>query len=347
MNTVALRFVALDPELEGKLRAAAVTALPAVEFSVAGSISEALAKADLPAETQILLLAARDPADVLQARAVMDSHGLPRWWVIVVGTGELVEPGFTWLSAENEKSQMVDVFRGAVPLSALARENARLQGDLLAISTRVNHDLRTPLSPIYTSCEILKLTLGESASSAVPLIQSILSSVDEITGLLDRVSFVVKATLQPKPKTDVEMGEIVFGALQRVESRVLRSKTTVIQAHHWPKVSGVGSWLEAMWWNLVVNAVQHAGPAPRVELGWNEANGDFRFWVLDNGKGVAAERRGKLFQPFNRLHQTNAARGLGLSIVQRLGELQGGKCGYETAAEGGARFYFTLPRKEF
>ena len=43
------------------------------------------------------------------------------------------------------------------------------------------------------------------------------------------------------------------------------------------------------------------------------------------------------------LHEPDAAHGLGLSIVQRLMELQGGHCGYEPRLEGGSRFYFTLP----
>jgi len=49
-----------------------------------------------------------------------------------------------------------------------------------------------------------------------------------------------------------------------------------------------------------------------------------------------------LFRPFDQLHLLRAP-GLGLSIVQRLVSLQGGRCGYERLNDGSNRFYFTLP----
>jgi signal transduction histidine kinase len=106
-------------------------------------------------------------------------------------------------------------------------------------------------------------------------------------------------------------------------------------------VNGVFPWLEVVWWNLLANALQFG--KDRIELGWQKENGELRFWICDNGAGVPMEKRDKLFQPFHTLHEPDAAHGLGLSIVQRLMELQGGRCRYEPRAEGGSRFYFTLP----
>jgi signal transduction histidine kinase len=71
---------------------------------------------------------------------------------------------------------------------------------------------------------------------------------------------------------------------------------------------------------------------------------EYRFWVRDDGPGIAEEKRPLLFQPFHRLHQRSSAHGLGLSIAQRLVDLQGGRCGYDPAPGGGSTFYFTLPR---
>jgi signal transduction histidine kinase len=52
-----------------------------------------------------------------------------------------------------------------------------------------------------------------------------------------------------------------------------------------------------------------------------------------------------LFTPFHRLAEAGSMRGFGLSVVQRLTELLGGKYGYEPREGGGARFYFTLPKR--
>ena len=81
----------------------------------------------------------------------------------------------------------------------------------------------------------------------------------------------------------------------------------------------------------------------RIEIGWDQQGEMYRFWVRDNGVGVPSEKRHQLFHPFNRLHETNAARGLGLPIIERMVRLQGGLCGYESLPGGGSCFFFTLP----
>ncbi|RYD26733.1 MAG: ATP-binding protein, partial [Verrucomicrobiaceae bacterium] len=89
----------------------------------------------------------------------------------------------------------------------------------------------------------------------------------------------------------------------------------------------------------------HGGASPVIELDWipePEAK-SHRFRVRDHGPGVAPSAQGALFHPFYLLHDPNAPRGFGLSIVRTLVEMQGGHCGYSPRPEGGAEFYFTLP----
>jgi two-component system sensor histidine kinase KdpD len=139
------------------------------------------------------------------------------------------------------------------------------------------------------------------------------------------------------------MAEAVFSALQRLESRILKRQAAVTEPPSWPVVWGVPAWLEMIWWHLLVNSLKHGGPNGRIELGWAAQKDSLRFWVSDNGPGVPEARRGKLFKEFHLLHEDPAVPGLGLSIVQRLVELQGGVCGHEKPAPGGACFFFTLP----
>ena len=65
--------------------------------------------------------------------------------------------------------------------------------------------------------------------------------------------------------------------------------------------------------------------------------------MRDHGGGVPPARRARLFTPFDRLHELNAPRGIGLPIALRLVELQGGRCDYVPPADGGACFVFALP----
>jgi signal transduction histidine kinase len=224
----------------------------------------------------------------------------------------------------------------------LLDENARLRGDLLTIARRISHDLRTPLGAIISAGETMNEIVGQSDPTALSLVAASLGSADELSRLIKRVSFILKATALPSISERVAMAEPVSSALQRLENQMIKVGALVSQPESWPVVSGVSAWLEEVWWNLLSNAFQHGRAHPRVELGWRKESNETKFWISDNGPGVPVEKRDKLFQPFHRLHSPDAGRGLGLSIVERLVALQGGGCGYESNPQGGACFFFTL-----
>jgi K+-sensing histidine kinase KdpD len=191
--------------------------------------------------------------------------------------------------------------------------------------------------------EALKEVLAEHHPGSVVLVKSLFDSVDDVEKLIDRVSRLTNATANPMSKRPVAMEEVVWAVMQRLERQILKIGAVVTGPASWPEVQGVFSWLETVWWNLLVNALQHGREAARIELGWSNNEREFRFWVCDAGGGVASEKINTLFQPFHLLHYQNARKGLGLSIVQRLIELQDGICGYEPGATGGSIFFFTLP----
>ncbi|HEY1661521.1 MAG TPA: HAMP domain-containing sensor histidine kinase [Verrucomicrobiae bacterium] len=222
----------------------------------------------------------------------------------------------------------------------LEKENVRLRGDLLTLGRRVTHDLRTPLGGIAISVELLKELFAKN-DDAKGALQSLESSVDEISRLIKSMSVLAKATAQPPPLEKVAMGEIVWVVIQQLERRALKCGATVTAPEAWPQVAGHPGLLEFIWWNLLANALQHGGLT--IRLDWSKEKDHFRFWVHDNGQGVTEETRALLFQPFDTLHQTNSTRGLGLSIVRRLVDLQNGRCGYEAHADGGPCFFFELP----
>jgi K+-sensing histidine kinase KdpD len=231
----------------------------------------------------------------------------------------------------------------------LVRENSRLRGDLLTIAYRISHDLRTPLGGIIGAAEALKEILVETEPAALQLVASSLDSADELSQLIKHVSFVVKATARPLPLQPTNMGEVVFATLQRLESRILNAGMTVSQPDSWPMVAGVAEWLEVVWWHLLVKILPYGGAKTQINLGWKEQGGQLFFWITDNGLSISEHPGDQLFKPFNLLHETNDASGLGFSIVQRLVELQGGSCGYESDLQNNTYFFFTLsslPPKE-
>jgi signal transduction histidine kinase len=298
-----------------------------------------------PPSVAAMLVLVDPPADLVGiASGAKDDVGLLHWPVVVL-SDEKPDGDVAWVGAgEWTVPVLVRSFQSAAQKHALLRENARLRGDLLTISRRVNHDLRSSLNGVVTASEVLKEILTADSPGDVELVQPVIDSAAEIARLIDQVSFIAKATAAPAAPQELAMDELVWKGLSRVERRIHEKQARVTHADSWPTVFGVASWIETIWTNLLLNALDHSGLQPQIELDWREEDTVFRFWVDDHGPGVAVERQSSLFTPFHRLAEVGAARGFGLSVTQRLLELQGGSGGYEKREDRGTRFYFTLPK---
>lgn len=318
-------------------------AFPGLVARYARDLGEALASPPSSAPELLILLAPKT-GDIAKASAATDSRGLLRWAVIARGASPTgtVSPFLGVETGDWNAPVLAHALGLAADLHRLSRDNARLRGDLRTVSRRLAHDLRTPLNCISTASEALREPPDTDPETSALFAQSISDSVDEVVTLLERSAGVLKATANPVPLQPVTMEEIVWGTLQRLETRTTKAQATVTKPATWPTVEGVPAWIDLIWVNLILNSLQHAGPRPRIELGWDKGDGEYRFWLRDSGPGITADKRPRLFHPFDRLNDLNAPRGLGLPIVQRLVELQGGRCGYDPQPPPGGSFFFTL-----
>jgi signal transduction histidine kinase len=293
-------------------------------------------------EREVLVLLDPAPGDFKTACAALDGRALPRWAVV-----EPILDNFEDTALSTAQWEPLVVARSigfAISLHTLRRDHARLSGDLHTVARRLTHDLRTPLNSISTANQALA-GLGIAAEPVPMLHRAISEAVDDTGNLIERVATVLLAGVRPIVAQAIDMEEIVWNARERVDAPLRSAGGTITAPESWPPATGVASWLEFVWRNLLTNSVEHGGPTPRIELGWKRSGTHTTFWVRDSGPGVAFTKRAHLFHPFDRLNDLNAPRGYGLSLVQRLIELQGGTTGYTPEPAPGGTFYFTLPEK--
>jgi signal transduction histidine kinase len=95
--------------------------------------------------------------------------------------------------------------------------------------------------------------------------------------------------------------------------------------------------------NLIGNALQHAGGAgASVAIACESAAQGWEFRVRDRGPGVPPEHRERIFRMFQRLSTDPNSTGIGLAIVKKIVESNGGAVGVRAAPEQGAEFFFTV-----
>ena len=99
--------------------------------------------------------------------------------------------------------------------------------------------------------------------------------------------------------------------------------------------------------NLISNSIKFLAPdrPPTVKIFTTREEGFVRFWIQDNGIGIAPEHHEKIFGLFQRLHdnQTYPGTGIGLALVRKGIERMGGRVGVDSELGQGSRFWVDLP----
>lgn len=234
-------------------------------------------------------------------------------------------------------------------LEELDRANTDLQArneELDAFAHMVAHGLRSPLGNITGYADLLHWDAAQmSAAEVADLALEILEQGRRMRSLIDELLLLATVRKEDVHRAPLNMADIVADALERLAELIGRSAAEVRLPEQWPVALGYAPWVEEVWFNYLSNALQYGGKPPVIELGaepWGEAM--VRFWVRDNGEGIAAEAREHIFLPFTRLSQTpTSSVGLGLSVVQRIIAKLGGEVGVESTAGQGSLFFFLLP----
>lgn len=220
--------------------------------------------------------------------------------------------------------------------------------ELEAFSYSISHDLRSPLRAIDGFAHILQEDYADKLDA---------SGIDYLNRVRDgalRMSELIDALLglSHLNRAVLVAGNFDLSAMAR-EIGVQLAANAPLRAVDLVIAPGVTAWgderlLRVALTNLLDNAWKYTGKTPhaRVEFGATLIDHERVFFVRDNGAGFDMQFAGKLFGPFQRLHNVLdfPGSGIGLATVARIIHRHGGRIWAESAAEQGATFFFTLPK---
>ena len=204
----------------------------------------------------------------------------------------------------------------------LERQNERLEG----FAGVVSHDLRNPLAAATAAVELARYR-PENAAEPLERAAEAHKRMDEMIDGLLSLATAGKAV-------DTFEDVAVDPAVRTVWSQ-LETADATLAVEGDATVKADPDRLQQLLMNLFRNAVEHGGEGVSVRVAVERLNGTVRIAVEDDGPGIPADERTRVFE---RGVSLGGGTGLGLAIVGDIVEAHGWSVAAEDAAGGGARF---------
>lgn len=238
--------------------------------------------------------------------------------------------------------------RVAIEYCAMQRRIRDQQTSLEIFSRALAHDLKEPVTTIRSFLDLLMTheTFSQRGQSHV---QYVKNAADRMAALIDTVYFYTRLDGNPQEiaKSPCDMNEIFKDTKDNLASLIEGRKAIITGGEGMPTVFANRVQLTQVLQNLLANAIHYCETDPIINVQVVEEKDTWKISVADNGPGINAELRSKIFEPFKRLSRTKGkGLGLGLAICKKIIESHGGRIWHEFGAITGTTFHFSLPKQQ-
>ncbi|MEO7335669.1 MAG: ATP-binding protein [Caldimonas sp.] len=274
-------------------------------------------------------------------------HSFAQWTQEVRGRAE------PWTEAQVETAES---FRNAIVTFVLKRaeERAQLTGrleasnkELEAFSYSVSHDLRAPFRHVVGYAQLLREQDLPFDERSCHYIDSIIESALAAGQLVDDLLTFSQLGRSSLDLTRVDMNKLIAECRRSIELDV-SDRRIEWQIDALPVAWADATLMRQALVNLIENAVKYTrGRDPaRIEITGEERGHELVYAIRDNGVGFDMTYVGKLFGVFQRLHRVEdfEGTGIGLALVRRIVDRQGGWIAAEGRLNEGAVFRIGLPK---
>lgn len=239
-----------------------------------------------------------------------------------------------------EMAEAVRIFR------ANAKELRRSNAELEQFAHIASHDLQEPLRTISSYTELLQRRYqGKLDSKADRYLSNARGAALRMIAMVDGLLVFSRTGGMDVELEEVDSRQAVEAALANLEVAISECDAA-IELDELPRVAANPAQLVNLFQNLIGNAIKYRreGVIPGITLQAVRKGRMWQFTIGDNGIGIEMQYGQQVFGIFKRLHHRTeiAGAGLGLAISKRIVESHGGRIWFDSEAEVGTQFHFTL-----
>ncbi len=211
--------------------------------------------------------------------------------------------------------------------------------------SNVSHELRTPVATVYASAEALCNGGLDEPAVARDFSQTILRHAERMSRIISDLLDLsrIEAGAYDLSTSGIQVTERIRHAIRLIEpTTTSRQQTVTAHVEDGLTVRGNAQALDQVLVNLLENASKYTVEGSHLEIGCRRDGARAELWVADDGPGIAAQHRERIFERFYRVDAGRSRElggtGLGLAIVRHLVEAMGGSVTCEGNEPSGARF---------
>jgi len=229
------------------------------------------------------------------------------------------------------------------------KEIDRMKTEFLSLAT---HQLLTPVSSIKWMAELL-LEDKELKEKQKSHVSDIYVSVERMRSLIKsllNISRIESGRIMVEPKP-TDLKDLVSELINELKNKI-EEKKHIIKLKIDPRLKKVNidsRLIREVYKNYLTNAIKYTPEKGKILIEIKIDKNKIISKVIDNGYGIPKAEQAKIFQKFYRatniIDIENDGNGLGLYLVKQIVEVSGGKTGFESEANKGSVFWFTLPLK--
>jgi PAS domain S-box-containing protein len=260
---------------------------------------------------------------------------------------KMITVGVTCSPLYDEEGQLLNIICNVHDITRF-REAEEMKSTFISV---ISHELKTPVALIKGYAGTLR---REDAHWDDKTLREGLNIIEEesdkLAALIDNLldASRIQAGALKLEMSDVAIPKLAQKAVTRFQTQTSRHSFKVEFAPDFPIVLGDPERLEAVFYNLLTNAIKYSPQGGEIRVGGQFDDREVVVYVVDQGIGITGEDQEYLFQPFSRvdsgLSRRTPGAGLGLYLCRAIIEAHGGRIWIESVPGQGSTFRFSLPR---